>query len=107
MADVDMIRRCDDADPILKQGDGTALFVVQFRKLNPPAGSVETFEEFWARIDAVTAYRLAVSTFRDDGTGHLAENRDDARRYRFEHPGCAFQDVIDHVAAINRVQGDG
>lgn len=107
MADVDMARRWDHVDPVLKQGDGSALFAIEFRRLNPPAGLQETVAEFFARIDAVEAYGRSVSTFRDDGTGQLVENRDDARRYRFGHPGCPFGEVVEHVAAINRGQGDG
>lgn len=102
---VDLQRRWDDVDPLLWGGDGSALFVMEFRRLNPSAGAKETVAEFWARIDAVEAYGRSISTFRDDGTGHLAENRDEARRYRYAHPGCSFAELIEHIAEVNRAEG--
>lgn len=107
MVDVDMTRRWDDVDAILHQGDGSALFAIQFRKANPPAGFVETIAEYWQRIDAVQRYKRSVSMWRDDGTGRLSANRDAAREYRFWHPGCSFAAVVEHVAKLNEAAGDG
>lgn len=104
---VDLNRRWDDVDPLLWGGDGSALFVMEFRRLNPPAGAEETVAELWARIDAVGAYQRSISTWRDDGTGRLAENRDAARRYRYQHRGCSFAEVIEHVAELNEAAGHG
>lgn len=105
--DVDRVRRWDGVDPILWAGDGSALFALEWRKANPPAGPVETFPEFWACLDAVAAYKRSVSIWLEDEAGDLVENRDDARLFRLAHPGCSFGDVVAHVALLNLAQGDG
>lgn len=107
MAEVDMLRRWDDVDPILLQGDGSALFAIQWNRLNPMPPGGDPFSHQWARVDAVAAYKRSVSTWRDDGTGEIVENRDAARKYRFEHPGCSFAEVQEHVAVLNLRDGDG
>lgn len=113
MVEVDMIRRWDEVDPILWGGDGSALFAIEFRRLNPPAGVEETIAEYWQRIDAVSAYQSSVSTWREEGGRGfdgdivtIVANRDDARFYRMEHPGCAFVDVVAYIAELNRRDGD-
>lgn len=105
MAEVDMQCRWDHVDPVLWSGDGAALFVLEHRRLNPPAGPVETVQEYWRRIDAVQAYQKSISTWREDATGFLRANRDAARVFRRENPGCSFADVMQHIADLNRAEG--
>ncbi len=107
MAGVDMRCRWDHVDPILWGGDGSALFVLEYRRRNPPAAAEETVPEFWQRIDAVRAYLKSVSTWREDGTGFMRAFREEARLCRRDNPGCAFADVVQHVADLNRTEGDG
>jgi hypothetical protein len=101
MKPVDMECRWDHVDPILWDGDGTALFVMEWRRNNPPAGPKETVAEYWQRIDAVAAYRKSVSTWREDASGELLPHVRYARAFRREHPGCAFGEVVAYIAQVN------
>lgn len=100
MADVDLDRTWQDVDPFLWRGDGTALFAIEWRRLNgDDYGGCQVAVEFYRR--QITTWRL--SEYYDRPQASYTE----ARIYRAQNPGCSFRDVIAHVAAVNRGLGDG
>lgn len=99
MADVDFARTWDEVDPLLWGGDGTALLAMEWRRLNG--------DDYRGCQVAVERYRRQIISWRVSEAYQWPQaSTSDARGYRAQHPGCSFEAVIAHVAAVERGPGD-